>query len=60
MLAHRDGHGSSDSLRPRAPDPRTRTIDHPSTQTVAPWHFLYFLPLPHGQGALRGTFSLTA
>ena len=22
----------------------------------APWHFLYFLPLPHGQGSLRPTF----
>src|SRR5512132_237357 len=27
---------------------------------AAPWHFLYFLPLPHGQGALRGTLSLNA
>ena len=26
----------------------------------APWHFLYFLPLPHGQGAFRGTFPLLA
>src|SRR5207249_4642002 len=25
---------------------------------VAPWHFLYLRPLPHGQGALRGTLSL--
>ena len=23
------------------------------TPTVAPWHFLYFLPEPHGQGSLR-------
>jgi len=22
-----------------------------------PWHFLYFFPLPHGQGSLRPTFS---
>ena len=22
----------------------------------APWHFLYFLPLPQGQGSLRPTF----
>src|SRR5258707_13434566 len=22
-----------------------------------PWHFLYFLPEPHGQGSLRPTFS---
>src|SRR5215831_278762 len=24
----------------------------------APWHFLYFFPLPQGQGSLRPTFSL--
>src|SRR5688500_1133432 len=24
---------------------------------VRPWQFLYFFPLPHGQGALRCTFS---
>ena len=23
----------------------------------APWHFLYFFPLPHGQGSLRPTFG---
>ena len=23
----------------------------------APWHFLYFLPEPRGQGALRGVFA---
>jgi hypothetical protein len=23
----------------------------------APWHFLYFFPLPHGQGSLRPTLS---
>src|SRR5687767_15913076 len=23
----------------------------------APWHFLYFLPLPHGHGSLRPTFG---
>jgi len=23
----------------------------------APWHFLYFLPLPHQQGSLRPSFS---
>src|SRR5512145_1904646 len=23
----------------------------------APWHFLYFLPLPHGQGSFRPTFG---
>ena len=25
-----------------------------------PWHCLYFLPLPHGHGALRGILSETA
>ena len=25
--------------------------------SYAPWHFLYFLPLPQGQGSLRPTFS---
>src|ERR1017187_8421807 len=25
----------------------------------APWHFLYFFPLPHGQGSLRPTFCPT-
>src|SRR5687768_16737328 len=24
---------------------------------VAPWHFLYFLPLPHGHGSFRPTFG---
>ena len=24
---------------------------------VAPWHFLYFFPLPHGQGSLRPTLA---
>ena len=24
---------------------------------LAPWHFLYFLPLPHGHGSLRPTFG---
>src|SRR5271163_3549585 len=24
---------------------------------LAPWHFLYFLPEPQGQGSLRPTFS---
>jgi hypothetical protein len=29
-----------------------------SDYATAPWHFLYFLPLPHGHGAFRGTLSL--
>jgi hypothetical protein len=27
--------------------------------TQAPWHFLYFLPDPQGQGSLRPTFAPT-
>src|SRR5215472_4970860 len=27
-------------------------------KTYAPWHFLYFLPEPQGQGSLRPTFSV--
>src|SRR5438874_10465467 len=26
-------------------------------RSQAPWHFLYFLPDPHGQGSLRPTFA---
>ncbi len=25
--------------------------------SLAPWHFLYFLPEPHGQGSLRPIFG---
>ncbi len=28
-----------------------------SPEPYAPWHFLYFLPLPHGHGSLRPTFG---
>src|SRR5215211_3707840 len=31
----------------------TGRADH----AAAPWHFLYFFPLPHGQGSLRPTFG---
>ncbi len=31
-------------------------IPHP-TVTAAPWHFLYFLPEPQGQGSLRPTLT---
>src|SRR6266849_7336959 len=27
------------------------------SHAVAPWHFLYFLPEPHGHGSLRPTFA---
>jgi hypothetical protein len=26
-------------------------------QAATPWHFLYFLPEPQGQGSLRPTFA---
>src|SRR5207302_5804436 len=29
----------------------------PLFQACAPWHFLYFFPLPHGHGSLRPTFG---
>src|SRR5262249_4243423 len=29
----------------------------PIVHAAAPWHFLYFFPLPHGQGSLRPTFG---
>jgi hypothetical protein len=31
-----------------------------SAVRALPWHFLYFLPDPHGQGALTGNFLLMA
>ena len=38
--------------------PMTQSWRLPARQ--APWHFLYFLPLPHQQGSLRPTFSASA
>src|SRR5687768_13150243 len=32
-------------------------VQLPLHQTVAPWQALNFLPLPQGQGALRGVFA---
>src|SRR5580700_4810667 len=31
---------------------------HARVALYAPWHFLYFLPLPQGHGSLRPTLSL--
>src|SRR5271155_3898432 len=31
--------------------------DRENDDRDAPWHFLYFLPLPHGHGALRPSFG---
>jgi hypothetical protein len=30
---------------------------HHIKRDYAPWHFLYFLPLPQGQGSLRPTLA---
>src|SRR5437879_13357091 len=38
---------------PRPPTPFPGPF--PGRYTAAPWHFLNFLPLPHGQGSLRPT-----
>ena len=32
-------------------------VRHLRAYRFAPWHFLNFLPLPHGQGSLRPTFA---
>src|SRR5207249_3181113 len=36
--------------------PRTASRE-PRAANQAPWHFLYFFPLPHGHGSLRPTFG---
>src|SRR5437763_879799 len=38
---------------------RSERFERPerSGYAAAPWHFLYFLPLPHGHGSLRPTFG---
>lgn len=38
------------------PEPHRDKKKRPN-QTEAPWHFLYFLPLPQGQGSLRPVFG---
>ena len=40
-------HGNAEGPRPSSAEP-----------FHAPWHFLYFFPLPQGQGSLRPTLSL--
>ncbi len=32
-------------------------LQAPVLHAAAPWHFLYFFPLPHGHGSLRPTFG---
>src|SRR5580704_7033404 len=38
------------------PDGRAGRGREQNSEDQAPWHFLYFLPLPHGQGSLRPAF----
>lgn len=40
---------------------RAASISHilDRLQSNAPWHFLYFFPLPQGHGSLRPTFCPT-
>src|SRR3954451_13042820 len=42
------------AVRPKTP--RCAGLRRPH----APWHFLYFLPLPHQQGSLRPTLSCSS
>ena len=39
-------HGDAEGPRPSSAEP-----------LYVPWHFLYFFPLPQGQGSLRPTLS---
>src|SRR5439155_6751154 len=60
------GHGSGLGCRDRGPiagrrgggGPRLAGFAHdrlPTPSSLGMWHFLYFLPLPHGHGSLRPT-----
>src|SRR3954465_5724225 len=54
------GFGTHTAGRPRFPDaPAPRAPRRYEVHTAAErmWQFLYFLPLPHGHGSLRPTFS---
>jgi hypothetical protein len=44
-------------IRCLAREARSRPTAGVYAASVAPWHFLYFLPEPQGQGSLRPTFS---
>src|SRR5882762_3745339 len=43
--------------RPTQVGPRDEERRRVSGYAAAPWHFLYFFPLPHGQGSFRPTFG---
>src|ERR1700683_95897 len=47
------GRSKSQDMRECLPEPRYVGANYP----LAPQHFLYFLPLPHGHGSLRPTFG---
>src|SRR5688572_4408693 len=40
-------------LEDDAPEPGLDPLVHAEPSSLARWHFLYFLPLPHGHGSLR-------
>src|ERR1700736_1433685 len=46
------GHAPAPRLRSRLSEPRSA-----ARYSLRPWHFLYFLPLPHGHGSFRPTFA---
>src|SRR5690606_4554671 len=45
------------SARPARPRDQARSPAPAGALPGAPWHFLSFFPLPHGQGAFRPTFA---
>ena len=49
----RDGRGHAPRLTRSGVSPGAMVKRNGSPGQPAPWHFLYFLPLPHGQGSLR-------
>jgi hypothetical protein len=51
------GNGSSKIFLPSG---KHRVAPCYSMFSFAPWHFLYFLPLPHGQGSLRPTLGCSS
>ncbi len=47
------GHSHERDLNPQHPVYKTGALP-----VELPWHFLYFLPLPHGHGLLRPVWAL--
>ncbi len=52
-----DRHGTRRTSSKVRPTGISWFISYPSAAAAAPWHFLYFLPEPHGHGSLRPTFG---